>query len=53
MKHPAFRHEFRTGCTVNRPIHAPAAEERRISGIHDGIDVERGDVGLDDLKVHV
>jgi hypothetical protein len=33
---------------VNGTIHAAAAEQRRVGGIDDGIDIQRGDVGLDD-----
>ena len=48
VKHSAFRHEFRSRRAVDRAIHAATAEKRCIGGIHDGIDVQGGDVGLDD-----
>src|SRR5262245_46214507 len=35
-------------------VHTTAAQQQRIGSVHDGIDVERGDIGLDDgdLRLH-
>jgi len=35
---------------VNRPVDSAAAQQRRVRGIHDGIDRERGDVGADGVE---
>lgn len=44
-----FGEQFTTGCTMDRAIDAAAAEQRRIGGVDDRVDGERGDVGDDDL----
>jgi hypothetical protein len=46
----AFLQESGAGRVVNRSIYPAAAEQRRIRGVHDCIDVERRDVGTDDLN---
>ena len=45
---PAFLQKFRTSCTVNRPIHAAAAEEGFIGCIHNRIHLPRCDIAFDD-----
>lgn len=41
--------QLRTGCTMDRAIDAAAAKQRRIGGVDDRVDGQRGDVGDDDL----
>jgi hypothetical protein len=43
----AFDEQFRPSRTMDRPIHAPAAKEGAICGIHDRIDREASDIALD------
>jgi len=38
--------KVRSGGAMNGAIHPAAAQERRIGGVDDGVDVERGDIGL-------
>ena len=47
---PAGLAQFRTGCTVNGAAHTAAGKERFVGGVHDRIDVECRDVGLDRSK---
>ena len=46
----AFGQQFRPSRAVNGAIDAAAAEQRAVGGIHDCIDIERGDVGDDDVE---
>jgi len=46
----AFGLQLGAGGAVNRSIDPTAADETGIGGVDDGIDVERGDVGNDDLE---
>src|SRR5262245_66397988 len=41
----AFLFQLRARCTVDGAVDAAAAEQAAVGGIHDGRDVERGDVG--------
>jgi hypothetical protein len=50
MQATAFIEKLRTGGAMNRPVDATAAEQRAVGGIDDGVDVQRGDVGDDDLE---
>lgn len=49
----ALMQQLGAGGTMNRPVHATAAEQRRIGGVDDSIDFERGDVGLYDTQCGV
>src|SRR5258708_6346891 len=42
----AFGEQLRTGGTMDRTVDTSSAEEGRIGGVDDGVDGERGDVGL-------
>src|SRR4029079_11784969 len=46
----AFGQQFRPGRAVNGAINAAAAQQRAVGGIHNCIDIERGDVGNDDVE---
>jgi hypothetical protein len=46
----AFLQQFRPGGTMNGAIHSPTAQQGGIRRIHDGIDIERGDVGANGLQ---
>src|SRR3989338_3275952 len=46
----AFLQQLRAGGAVDRPVHAPAAEQRGVGGIDDRIDLKRGDVALHHAK---
>ena len=41
--------EFPSRGPVDGPVHSPAAEHPLVRGVDDGIDGEKGDVGLDDF----
>ena len=45
----ARRAELRSGGAVDGAVDAAAAEQALIGGVDDGVDVERGDVALDDV----
>ena len=53
VQQAAFAQQLRSGGTVDRPVHAAAAQQRRIGGIDNRIDHERGDVGLQDTQCGV
>ena len=46
-----FGDQFRSGSVVNCAIDSAAAEQRRICGIHNGIDLELRDVAADNVDV--
>ena len=50
VQHAALGQQFRPGGAMNRSIDASATEKGRVGGVHDGIDVELGDVGLEGLE---
>ena len=41
---PALRQQIGAGGAMNGAVHTAATQQRRVGGIHDGIDIERGDV---------
>lgn len=43
---PAFRQKLRPRCPMDCAINPATARQRAIGGIHDGIDLELGDVGF-------
>src|SRR5262245_61077408 len=45
----ALREQLRPRRTMDRPVDSATAEQRRIGGVDDGVDVEGGDVGFKDL----
>jgi hypothetical protein len=47
-KPTAFGEQSRSGRTMNRPIHAAAAKQRRIRRVHDCVHLQTGDVTFDD-----
>src|SRR5204863_3769252 len=46
---PAFLEQLGAGPAVDRAVDAAAAEEPGVGGVHDGVDVEQGDVAFDHL----
>jgi hypothetical protein len=44
---PAFSEELRSGGPMDCAVHPAAAEQRRIRGVDDGINVEGNDVTVD------
>jgi hypothetical protein len=50
VEHPAFGHELRPRRPMDRAIDAAPAEQRRIRGVDDGVNAQRGDVGNDDFQ---
>jgi hypothetical protein len=46
----AFVEQFRPGRTMDRAVHAAAAEQRRIGGVDNGINAQGGDIGDDDFE---
>src|SRR5205814_2504689 len=46
-----FGEQFSSGSAVNRAVHPAAAEKRRVSRIHNGIDLELRDVAADDVDL--
>jgi hypothetical protein len=52
----AYRQEFRPRCSMNRAIHSPAAQQRRIGRVHNCVHVLRRDIAphnRDGLMLHV
>src|SRR6185436_15130899 len=47
----ALGEQFRTGGAMNRPVDAASAEERRVRGVHDRVDVELRDVAAVQLEL--
>ena len=47
----AFRQQFRPGGAVYGTVHAPAAQQRAVGRIHDGICLQFRDVAHDDFQV--
>ena len=45
---PAFSQQTRPGGPVNCSVHSAPAEQGVVGGVDDGVDVQRGDVSLDD-----
>ena len=45
----AFGEQLRPGGAMDGAVHAPAAEQGRLGRVDDGVHVEAGDVGLQDL----
>ena len=52
-KRAAFGKQLRAGRAVNSAVDAATAQQRRIRGVDDGVNAERGDVGNDDFKPDV
>ena len=50
MQRPAFRKQLRPRRAMDGAIDATAAEQRRIGGVDDGVDIEFGDVAGDDAE---
>jgi len=50
LEHLAFSHELRPRSTMDRTIDAASAEQRRIRGVDDGVNAQRGDVGNNDFQ---
>jgi len=50
VEHSAFGHEVRPRSTVDRAIDAAPAEQRRIRGVDDGVNAQRGDIGNNDFQ---
>ena len=48
----AFRQQLRSGGSVDRAVHSPAAQQGRIGGIDDGIHLHPGDIIADNFKRH-
>ena|SRR6266849_3062918 len=49
----AFLQQLGPGGAVDRAIDAAAAEESGVGGVDDGVDIELGDIGFDDLDFQV
>src|SRR4029078_122971 len=47
---PAFGEQFRSSRPMDCTIDAAAAEQRTVGGVHDGIDIERGDIGHENFE---
>ena len=45
----ALGEQTRTGGTMDRPIHPTASQKRLVRRVHDDVDIQCGDVALDDL----
>ena len=50
MERAAFGEQFGPGRAMDRAIDAAAAKQRRIRGVDDGVNAQRGDVGDDDFQ---
>ena len=50
VEHSAFGHEVRPRSTVDRAIDAAPAEQRRIRGVDDGVNAQRGDIANNDFQ---
>ena len=50
IQRAAFGKQFGPGRAMDRAIDAAAAEQRRIRGVDDGVNAQRGDVGNDDFQ---
>ena len=50
MERAALRQQLRSGRTVDRAVNPTAAKQRGVGGVDNGIDVQAGDVGDDDLQ---
>ena len=48
----AFVQQPRPRRPVNGPVHTAPAKKRFVRGVHDGVHLQRGDVGGDDLDRH-
>jgi len=46
----AFGQQLGPGCIMDRAIDAAPAKERRIRGVDDGVNAQRGDVGNNDFQ---
>ena len=46
----AFGQKLRAGGTMDGAVDAPAAEQRCIGGVDDGVNAQGGDIGGDDLE---
>jgi hypothetical protein len=46
----ALRKQFRPGRAMDGSVDAAAAKQRRIGGVDDGVDIQRRDVGDDDVQ---
>src|SRR6516164_9389982 len=47
----AFGDQFMSGSTMNSTVHSSSAEERRVRGIYNGIDLELRNVATSDLNL--
>jgi len=43
---PAFFEKLLARSAVDGPVHTPASQSRVVGAVDDGIDIERGDIGL-------
>ena len=50
VEHPAFGHQLGPRSTMDRAIDAAPAKQRRIRGVDDGVNAQRGDVGNNDFQ---
>ena len=50
MERAAFGEQFGAGAAMDRAIDAAATEQRRIRGVDDGVNAQRGDVGNNDFQ---
>src|SRR2546421_3615005 len=48
----ALRQDGRSAAAVDRPVDPPAAQERTVRGVHDGVDGLVGDVPADQFDAH-
>jgi hypothetical protein len=53
VQHAAFKNKFRTGSPMNSSINPTAAQQRRISGVDDGVNAKRCNISDDDFKPRV
>ena len=50
VERAAFGKQLRTGGAMDRAIDAAPAKERRIRGVDDGVNAQRGDIGNNDFQ---
>jgi hypothetical protein len=50
VQQTAFGEQIGTCGTMNRAIHTAATEQGGVGRVDDGIDIELGDVGLEDFE---
>lgn len=49
-KRAAFGEQFGTGAAMDGPVDSAAAKQRRIRGVDDGVNAQRGDIGNDNFQ---